>query len=329
MKKILASSLIIPLVVLLSLPGCSEDSTAPPQGFSVSSVTVSVAPGGNIVVTISGGTSPYSVTAGTDTAVATVTLSGGSLTINGVDGGYTTVTVGDAASASATIGIVVTGAITDDLFPLVAGRKFTFAGKAITTAGADLPDPTNRYQTIWTVGPAGPLPGSTVIIDSTRLVHPTLGEIIVPRNLLVVKNNITGEFFFAQTLGPFFRAFNIQRNDTVRVLSIAKPELGIGGEWTALDSTYVDSAGTSNVRLQILGKVEAGEVITDSSAGRTKWECIRFRTWRRISVNGAVIVDNATTSRLWLRRDVGPIQVHIAQDTENLGHFRVMKDRNF
>lgn len=329
MKKILAIIPIVSLSLLLFVPGCTEDSTAPPQGFGVSSATATVAPSGDVIITISGGTTPYSITAGTDTAVATASLSGGNLTVSGVDGGFTTVTVGDAAAASVTITIVVTGAITDDLFPLVAGHKYTFAGHAISTSGVTLPDPTNRYQTIWTIGPAGPLPGSTVIVDSTRLIHPSLGEILVARNLLILKNNITGEFFFAQTLGPFFRAFNIERTDTVRVLSIAKPELGIGGEWVALDSTYVDSLGTSNIRLEILGRVEGGEVITDSASTPATHETIRFRTWRRISVNGAVVVDNATTSRIWLKREFGPVQVLIAQDTENLGQFRTFREKNF
>ncbi len=111
-------------------------------------------------------------------------------------------------------------------------------------------------------------------------------------------------------------------------MSIAKPELGIGGQWVAFDSTYVDSL-ESNIRLEILGRVEGGEVITDSSSTHNKYETIRFRTWRRISVNSAVVVDNATTSRLWLRKDLGPVQVLIAQDTENLGHFRTLKDKNF
>ncbi len=329
MKKLLLSTLIISGFVLLFFAGCTEDSTAPPTVFGVSTSTPTVAPGGDIVVTISGGTTPYTVTAGTDTLVATASVTGSSLNIHGVDGGFTTVTVNDASSGTVTVSISVSGAITDDLFPIILGRKFTFAGHAIATSGATLPDPTNRYQTVWTLAAPGPLPGSTVIVDSTRLIHPTLGEILVARNLLILKNNITGEFFFAQTLGPFFRAFNIERTDTARIISVAKPELGIGGEWVALDSTYVDSLGTSNIRLEILGKVEGGEVITDSSAAHTKYETIQFRTRRRISVNGAVIVDNATTSRIWLRRDIGPIQVLIAQDTENLGHFRTIKDKNF
>jgi hypothetical protein len=328
---IMAITLITSLAVLFVVPGCSEDAstTPPPPGdFEVSSSAISVAPGADVDVTLSGGTGPYSIIGGSDTSFATASLSGGTLTIHGVEGGYTTVKVGDAASAATSISITITGPITVDLFPIVAGSKFTFDGYAIATTGATLPDPSNIYNTVWTIGPPGPLPGSTVIVDSTTLQHPSAGVITVAKNLLIVKNPTTGEFFFAQTLGPFFRAFGIDRTDTVRIVSIAKPEVGIGGTWVSFDSSYVSGAG-SNVRLEINGIVEGGEVITDSSATRDTWETIRFRTWRRISVNGAVVVDNATTSRIWLHNEVGPIQVLIAQDTENLGHFRTLKAKNF
>ncbi len=331
MKNTLLSLTVLSLVIalVLSSAGCSEDSVSTVTGFTVSSVSASVAPNGDIVITITGGTTPYSITSGPDGTVATAVLSGGSLTIHGVAGGYTTLKVGDAASASATISVIVTGAVTSDLFPLVLGHKYTFGGYAIApSTGTILPDPSNRYQTVWTIGPAGPLPGSTVIIDSTRLVHPLLGEILVARNLVILKNNLTGEFFFLQTLGPFFRAFGINRNDTVRSIPIAKPEVGIGGSWTAFDSTYTDST-MSTIRLQIFGEVESGEVITDSTATHMTHETIRFRTWRRITLNGTVVVDNATTSKLWLQKDFGPVQILIAEDTENIGHFRIIRDWNF
>lgn len=328
MKNILFFSALIIICALPFMTGCSDDTTAPAAGFAVSSATATIGLGGNVVITISGGTTPYSIASGSDATVATAVVAGANLTVTGVAGGYTTVTIQDAANATIRVDIVVTGAISSDLFPLVMGHNFTYKGYAIATTGVPLSDPTGRYQTVWTIGPAGPLPGSTIIVDSTRFIHPTLGEILVARNLIIVKNPGTGEFFFVQTLGPFFRAFNIPRNDTVRVVSIAKPEVGIGNTWTSFDSTYTDGTGAS-IRLEIIGMVEGGEVVTDSSASRTQHETIRFRTYRRISVNSAVIVDNATTSRLWLQKDVGPVQVLIAQDTENLGHFRVMSARNF
>jgi hypothetical protein len=221
--------------------------------------------------------------------------------------------------------------ITSDLFPLVPGRVFIYSGNAITTSGVNLPDPTSVYRTVWVVGTAGPFAGSTVLVDSTTLQHPVAGVITSVRTLLVRKDTTTKDFDFLQTLGPFFRAFKITplgRTDTLRWVAVAKPSVGVNGTWTALDSTYTDSLGSA-VRLQILGAIEGMEDLTDSSASHTVWHTYRSRTYRRISVNGAVIVDNATTSRLWLAADVGPVQIHIAQDTENLGHFRTLRQKNF
>jgi hypothetical protein len=221
--------------------------------------------------------------------------------------------------------------ITSDLFPLVPGRVFVYSGNAITTSGVSLPDPSSVYRTVWVVGTAGPFPGSTVLIDSTTLQHPVAGVITVARTLLVRKDTTTRDFEFLQTLGPFFRAFKITplgRTDTTRWVAVARPSVGVNGTWTALDSMYTDSLGSS-VRLQIFGVIEGTEDLTDSSASHTVWPTYKSRTFRRISVNGAIIVDNATTSRLWLASNVGPVQMLIAQDTENLGHFRTLKQKNF
>jgi hypothetical protein len=306
--------------------GCKEDEVTPPAVFSINVGEVTVAVGANGSITLTGGTTPYSIKVGPDTTVATATLSGTTLSAHGVASGFTTLTVGDAAGAEATVNINISGAITAELFPLVIGHQYQYSGYAVSTSGVALPDPSKIYNTLWTVGPT--VSGATYLFDTTTFQHPSAGVITASRTLVLIKNNTTGDFMFAQTLGPFFRAFSIPRIDTVRFVSIAKPSLGIGGTWTAFDSTYVDGSST-NIRLQIFGEVLTGESITDSTTSHTKHNAIRFRTWRRITVGSTVAVDNATTSRLWLVKNIGPVIVHIAQDTENLGHFRVLKSKNF
>jgi hypothetical protein len=158
----------------------------------------------------------------------------------------------------------------------------------------------------------------------------------VARNLVIIRNPVTGSFTFFQTLGPFFRALGILplgRQDTVRAVTIADPSVGIGNTWQAFDSSYTNATG-STVRLQIIGSLEAGEQITDSTEHDSPlhhptYDALRFRTYRNIFVGSSQVVSNATTSRLWLVKDIGPVQVHIAEDTENLGHFRVLKGKNF
>jgi hypothetical protein len=295
----------------------------PPLSASVSEV--SVAPSGSTTVTISGGTPPYMIHEEPDTIVATALLSGTTLTINGVAGGYTTVMVMDNNNTMVSVAITVSGPITYDLFPLVLGRRFIYDGNGISTSGATIPDPNNVYQTIWTIGPAGPIPGTTVIVDTTTIELPSpIGIIGVRRNLLILKNPGNGDFIFFQTLGPFFRAFGIPRTDTVRAVLIAKPSLGIGGTWTAFDSSYT-SGTNSTIRLEILGEVVNGETVVDSSVSHTLRNTIHFRTKRRISVNGTIVVPGVETSELWLEKNVGPVKVIIYQDSENIGHFRVLK----
>lgn len=317
-------------VLLAVFVGCKSDEstvTVPPSTqFTANPSSVSVAPSGSTTATLSGGTSPYTLQDGPDTTIATAMLSGSTLTITGVGSGYTSVTILDGASTRIRVGISITGPITYDLFPLTLGRQYTYAGYAISTGGVALPDPSNVYRTSWTLIPySPPLPTGFVGILDTTTLHITSDTTVV--RVLGVSKFPNGDYYFLQTLGPFFRAFGINRPDTLRAIPIAAPRVGIGGTWTGYDSTYTSPQGA--VRLEIIGLLESGESITDSSASHTEHDVLRFRTYRRISLGGSVIVDNATTSRLWLQRDIGPIQVLIAQDTENLGQFRVLKSKNF
>jgi hypothetical protein len=169
-----------------------------------------------------------------------------------------------------------------------------------------------------------------MIIDSTTLQGST-GVVTASRPLIIKQDVSTGAFDFLQTLGPFFRAFAILplgRMDTTRWVRVADPSVGIGGTWTAFDSTYTN-ATSNQIRLQIIGSLEAGETIVDSASTQGLHDVVRFRTHRNIFVEDQPVVSNATTSRLWLEKNGGPIQVHIAEDTENIGHFRTLKERNY
>lgn len=321
--------------------GCKDDATttATPTVFAASSTSISVAPSGTTNATLSGGTAPYSIQTGPDTTIATVSISGATLNITATASGFTSAVVKDAANSTVRVNISVTGPIpsTVILFPLLSGHNYLYGGYAINTSAngsTRLPDPANVYNTSWTL--VGPLPGpnppagSYLIRDTTRL-HIGSSDTTVTKTLVIIRNPSTGSFTFFQTIGPFFRALGITptgRTDTVRAITVADPSVGIGGTWTALDSNYAN-AGGSTVRLQILGSLEGGEQITDSTSSHTTYDVLRFRTYRNVFVGSSQVVNNATTSKLWLAKNVGPVQVLISEDTENLGHFRNMKQKNF
>lgn len=234
--------------------------------------------------------------------------------------------------------------ITGDLFPLVAGHKFTYTGYATSTSatgGVPLPDTGNVYRTIWTVGPTVPSPlgGSAVaLLDSTRLSVPNIGVVTIARILLVKKDSANNDFYFMQTIGPFKRAFDIPVGgtaaDTLIFIPIVRPSQGAGStgvSWTAYDQTFTSSpaTGSQQVRLEIFGRIETQEVITDSATPPAQHTVYRARTARKVTVGGTVVQNDAETARLWLEVGIGPIQIRIVEDPENIGHWRFYTDRNF
>ncbi len=224
--------------------------------------------------------------------------------------------------------------INADFFPVVVGHQYIYEGYATENGtGTPIPDPGGVYRTSWTILAATvptPIGGTaTGVVDSTTT---SAGSGV--RTLLIKKDSV-GDIHFIQSIGPFKRLFGIAygstANDTLIWVAVARPSQGMGStgqSWTAFDSTYTGTGG-AQVRLQIFGIMEGVETITDSSVSHSTHNTYRSRTWRRITVSGTVFQDDATTSRIWFEDAVGPIQVRIVEDTENIGHFRVLQSKNF
>jgi hypothetical protein len=217
--------------------------------------------------------------------------------------------------------------ITDDLFPLVAGHRYVYTGFLVApnTVDSAIGISIGSYLGIWTLLP-GPS-GTWLIRDST-----TVQGITGVRFFQIKKDSGTGGFLFRQTLGPFYRAVGATYSDTLAWLELVNPSVGVGVQWTAFDTTVVGHVGglTGDVHLQIFGKIEGQVSITDSSSSHQVYpHAYRVRTWRKITAGGFVVQDDATTAKLWLVADIGPVQVNISGDTENDGLFRVLTSRNF
>jgi hypothetical protein len=217
--------------------------------------------------------------------------------------------------------------VTDDLFPLVVGHRYEYTGFLVDTNSVESPinSTIGAYVGIWTLLP-GPA-GTWLIQDSTTVLGVTS-----LRYFQIKKATATGDISFRQTLGPFYRAIGATYTDTLAWIELAKPSVGVGATWTAFDTTVVGHVNglTGDVHLQIFGKIEGQFSITDSSTAHNVYpHAYRIRTWRKISAGGFVIQDDATTARLWLVADIGPVQVNISGDTENYGLFRVLTGKNF
>ncbi len=214
--------------------------------------------------------------------------------------------------------------ITEDLFPLVAGHQFQYTGYLVDTnqVSTPLPNQPTPYKASWTLAP-GPS-GTWLLIDSTQV-----GALTPSVKLLQIKKDAEGSFFFRQTLGPFYRAVHAAYTDTTIWVLLAKPSAGMNYEWTAFDTTVYGTVNGVNasIHFQIFGNIEAKEVITDSTSAHAQDTTYRIRTHRKITVSGFSV--SSTTAVLWLQANVGPVQIDIAGDPENYGHFRVLSSKNF
>lgn len=224
--------------------------------------------------------------------------------------------------------------ITDDLFPLIVGRKITYTGfLRHQTADTNITASGQVYQTIWTVASnssATPL-GVTanLVLDSTRvptgIANPPTITIFTP--LFIQRNPPTGKenFSFATNIGRFYRTFAIQRTDSLKWILIAKLDAGVGVEWTAFDSTYTSPTG--QVRLQIVGKFEGKETLT--LIGQT-FDTYRVATKRNVYLGGSTTPSvTSPTATLWLVKDLGPVKIILNADGESYGHYREFKSKNF
>src|SRR6266850_3153777 len=126
--------------------------------------------------------------------------------------------------------------ITEDLFPLVAGRRFVYTGFLVDTNSVETPVASSigNYQAVWNVSP-GPS-GTWLIQDSTTVLSVT-----TTRFFQISKDTSTGDFSFRQTLGPFYRAIHATYTDTAVWIRIARPSMGIAVIWNAFDTTVTGS----------------------------------------------------------------------------------------
>lgn len=224
--------------------------------------------------------------------------------------------------------------ITDNLFPLVPFRVFEYSGFRVDTNSVETPVPGTSavYQATWTLLGDLQQNGTFIIKDSTTVGTPNPQ----PTLLQIARDSSDGSFRFRQTLGPFYRAIaargiTITYSDTLIWVLIVKPSVGVGGTWVGFDSTWSGSSplGPVDVRLTINGVISYPVAITDSTTAHTQHNTYLSTTTRKVVIGGQTVADGAITGRFWLAKDIGPVQLNIAGDAENYGHWRVLKNKNF
>ena len=106
---------------------------------------------------------------------------------------------------------------------------------------------------------------------------------------------------------------------------MVKQDAGVGVEWTGFDSTW--TAPTGQVRLQIVGKIEAKAPITVNNLTFSVYKAIATR---KVYLGGSTTPSVVgETASIWLAPDIGIVKFIFNADGESSGFFRELKSKNF
>jgi len=223
--------------------------------------------------------------------------------------------------------------ITEDLFPLVVGRKLVFSGflrDAITDVNIEATGAVfEARMTVAAVNTQTPFGTAHVISDSMRVPTglPQPPTTWVVSSYYVQRSSPTGSgnFSFLTNIGRFYRTFGLQRADSLRWIMLVKQDAGVGEEWTGFDSTW--TAPTGQVRLQIVGKIEPKASIT---VNNQTYSVYKATATRKIYLGGSATPSVVgETASLWLAPDLGIVKFIFNADGESRGFYRELKSKNF
>jgi hypothetical protein len=223
--------------------------------------------------------------------------------------------------------------ITDDLFPLIVGRKLTFSGYLRDAATDVNIEATGAvYEARMTVAATNaPTPFGTahVLSDSQRvptgIPNPPTTWVVSSFYVQRAAPTGSGNFGFLTNIGRFYRTFGIQRADSLQWIQLIKQDAGVGVEWKGFDQTYTGAAG--QVRLEIVCKTEARASLT--LAGTT-FNPYKVVAKRRVYLGGSATPSvQSETATIWLEPNVGIVKFIFNADGETPGFFREFKSKNF
>jgi hypothetical protein len=174
--------------------------SSPPSSLTATPGSVAIAAGQSAQVAISGGSGTYSKGADPNPAVATTSLSGSTLTINGIGAGQTSAVVSDSQGASATVSISVAAApscrrapsLTVSQIDANAVRKRRYA---ITIANRDEPRDECLQSPRFTATITPPPQGKWKLNPGVRVVAVAAGTTVETQSRIFPKSALTG--------GPF------------------------------------------------------------------------------------------------------------------------------
>ncbi len=234
--------------------------------------------------------------------------------------------------------------ITEDIFPLTAGRQIVYGGY-LRTINTD----TNWtvtgavYKTSWTiVSNAAPSPvgGGTghALYDSTTIPgyaagYPTIPSIKVASSLMAKRTTATtGDIYLLQNLSAVFKSTGVVYKptaggvDSIYYIKLVDYSKGLGEGWSCLDTTWTSATG-SKIRMHIKGVWSTAK---DTVTGRNavKYASYKLTATRDLYVGGTLASSGATAT-VWFYPGVGPVKMILNASPTDYGHFREILSKNF
>ncbi|GJQ20521.1 MAG: hypothetical protein HBSIN02_08760 [Bacteroidia bacterium] len=228
-----------------------------------------------------------------------------------------------------------TETVTGDLFPLVAGHKFTFNGfirhavndTNITATGA-------FYTGIMTVLPtAPPLPpnvpnitGTTFFISDSSFVNSSPATWVVSGFYVKRTSSTSGDIWFLTNAGRFYRQTGVARTDSLKWILLVRENAVVGESWVGFDSTYTSST-VGSARLKIDCVFDG---LASISVNGQAYSAYKLTATRSVYVGGSSTpVSQGQTAAIWLVPDLGIVKFIFNSDGETPGFERNLLSKNF
>ena len=244
--------------------------------------------------------------------------------------------------------------VPNDVFPLIATRRFDYTGY-FTTIDTEIPiaGTSAFYSTSWTLGssvtPLSAVFGSTYaaivsaanggrtsasLVNDSTLTAPGGAMKFTP--VFAYYDSTNADYYYMTNLGLFFRSSRIKlpsdttkiRIDSLRFIKLASPKVGIGGTFTSFEENFVsysNPAAPTTINLAITGKWESKTDVTVNGLTFSTYYLVISRTAKV----GSVTVSGGVTAKLWLAKGIGPVKMFLVGDAENPGNYRELKTKNF
>lgn len=257
-----AGGAIVDVRFNFSAPDCGS---TPPSAVTATPASVAIAAGQSAQVSIAGGSGTYSKGQDPNPAVATTSLSGAALTVNGIGAGQTSIAVSDSRGASVTVSIRIDPAASCRRAPSLtvsqidanSVRKRRYA---ITIANHDEPRAECLQVPSFTATITAPAQGRWKLNPGVRVVSVVAGNTVETQSRIFPKSALTG--------GPFVFTVSLSSNASPLHSVQATGSYAIGSDTTPPAAVTIQEGPYADLQLNSSDELDT---VPSGSGATVNW----------------------------------------------------------